>query len=189
MLKILRLIIVFSFLLILLVPSKSFAAEIAKVQFVPAGKISAGKVVKVNVIIDSNVPVNAAQINIVYPESEFSLTSVDTTTSKFTIKAEETLSNGLVKIARGNITPLKGKNLLAILNLVPKTNSSSISKLSYSVTDSLVMSTDNVNILSHSQVMTIKPIKPTPPMENSNDITSLITKAVKEFFRGIFGSK
>ncbi len=180
------LIILITFVLVLLTNVKvANAANVAKVIFSPSGQIAAGKNVRVEVFIDSNVQVNAAQISITYPTNEISLQSVDTVNSKFTIKAEETITPGVVKIARGNVQALRGKNLLASLNVIPQTTNS-LSKLSYSVSDSLVMSKDNVNVLSGSQVLTVKPVTPAP-VKGTKSLTTYFSEAVKEFFKGIFG--
>ncbi len=162
------------------------AADIAKIIFSPAGKVVAGKAIRVDVFVDSNVHVNAAQLNITYPVDEITLSGVDSANSKFSIKAEETISPGMIKIARGNVRALKGKNLLVSITVVPKTVSA-LGKLSYSQSDSLVMSKDNVNVLSGSQVLTVKPVESTTTTETDQGIATILKKAVKEFFRGLFG--
>jgi hypothetical protein len=182
--------------LFFVVVGKANAQDIASVLFETQSSPIPGVPLKVNVFINSNVPVNAAQVSITYPQSNFSLLSIDSSTSSFSIKAEEEASPGLIKIARGNIKALSGKNLLVVLNMKPLNNSASTVQLGYLPNDSLVMSETNVNILTGSQVLTIKPNVPTPTnaiqafTHNgkvvSKGFIAIISQAVKEFFHDLF---
>ena len=178
----------FTFALILVFSTTSFAADVAKVLFSQQGKLTVGKSLNVDVFIDSSTTVNAAQITIIYPTDEFSLQKVDSTKSKFSISASEKVSQGSITIAKGNVEPLKGRNLLVTLVLKPLKSSSSIGNLSYNTSDSLVMSTQNVNILSGSQVLTQKPSTP-PTQKRDSGFISLVKKTVSEFVNGLLGKK
>lgn len=179
-------ILLFALVLIIFSSGKVNAADVAKIIFVPDGKLVAGKNLKVNIFVESNAPVNAVQLTATFPTDQFTYGSIDTTKSKFSIKAEERVINGGVILARGNINPLSGRNLLAVMTLVPTRASSSIKQISYSVSDSLVMSTNNVNILSGSQVLTLKPqIEPTTQTTEAEG--NIIIKVIKEFINKLFG--
>lgn len=191
--------LLFSIIILVLfffVIEKANAQDMASVLFETQSATVVGKTLKVNVYINSNVPVNAAQISITYPQTNFSLLSIDSSNSTFSIKAEESAAPGVIKIARGNIKALSGKNLLTVLNLKPLKNSASTTQLGYLPNDSLIMSETNINILSGSQVLTIKPNVPNPvnttttPVQNgkvhSKGFTTIISQAVKEFFHELF---
>lgn len=163
---------------------QAYAANVAKVLFSSSDKISNGKQITVGVYIDSNTDVNAAQLKIVYPESEFSFVSIDSTNSKFLIKAEESQEPGIITVTRGNIQALSGKQLFTNILLTVKSGAN-LNHLSYAKNDSLVMSKENVNILSGSEVLTVKPATPTPTPKKS--FGGLFKKAVNAFFGSLFG--
>lgn len=180
-----------------IITGKVSAKDTASILFeTQTSAITVGQSVKVNVFINSSVPVNAAQLSITYPQSEFSLLSIDSSSSTFSIKAMEKASPGIIEIARGNIKALQGKRLFTVLNLKPLRSSASISQLGYLSTKSLVMSEANVNILSGSQVQTVKPEAPTSATtsntNNSNikinrsGFIKVVTQAVKQFFHDLF---
>ena len=176
-------------LLVLAFSVSVYAKDVADVLFNPQGKMAVGKAWNVDVIIDSTTTVNAAQLTIKYPADQFTLQKIDSSNSKFTIAAEEKTAPGTITIAKGNLEPLKGRNLLATLVVTPLKSTASVNNLSITTSDSLVMSTQNVNILSGSKVLTQKPYTtPAPPKKDSGFI-SLIKKTFSEFFGGLFGKK
>lgn len=177
---------IFTFLFIFSFTGTALAANSAVVTFSSNDQIVAGKNVTVEVFIDSNTEVNAAQIKILYPENKFTYLSTDSSNSKFSIKAEESQSQGSITVARGNIQALKGKELFTTIIFTAK-KGASLSDLRYEPNDSLVMSKDNVNILTGSQVLTVKPVTPTPTPRRNSGFVNYFKQAVREFFRGLFG--
>ncbi len=136
----------------------AYAIDTARILFnssTPTTK--PGQIMIVNVVVDSNTPVNAVQVKILYPTEVFNLLSINYTNSQFSIQADQTTTPGSITLARGNIEPRNGKNLFATLVFKTKTNGN-MSYFSYSLADSLAMSsTKNENILVNSQVATVKP--------------------------------
>lgn len=185
------------FLLFSILAKHSFAQDTATIIFDDGNiQVKAGATIPVKVFIDSNIPVNAAQLAITYPQTNFSLLSIDSSSSLFSIKAEETAIPGVIKIARGNIQPLNGKSLLTVLNFRALQNSASVTQLGYLSKDSLVMSVTNNNILSGSQVLTVKPNVPTPTNATyeltahgkiqTQGFITVIKQAIREFLHGLF---
>lgn len=179
-------IFLFSFFLFLSA-GKLQAADFAKVILAPKEPLIAGRPLTIDIFIDSNVEVNAAQLNFTIPNEFFALSSVDTSNSKFTIKAEETVGDGFIKLARGNVKALKGKNLFATLTITPKSSNASVSQITYNTKESLVMSKNNVNILTNSEVLTVKPVEPTPDQNKKKGFFQYFKIAVSEFVKSIFG--
>ncbi len=186
--------LIFVFILFLVIARTSNAQDLATIIFSPRNQAVVGKNVTVDVFINSNTTINAAQIMITYPQNEFQLVSIDSKRSAFSIKAEEKSSPGIIKVARGNIKALKGRNNFTSFTLKVLNSSSSLSHLGYSVTDSLVMSYNNVNILAGSMVQTVMPPQTTTntttskstDTTSSEGVVSVLSKAVKIFINGLF---
>lgn len=185
--------LIITLIVFLLVARNVNAQELATILFSSSGVVTTGQNIKVDVFINSGTAVNAAQLTITYPQNEFQIIRVDSATSAFTIKAEQTEHPGIIKIARGNIKALRGKNLFASLTFKAILPTSSISHLGYSVADSLVMSNNNTNILSGSQVQTVRPTLTVPSKapqgqypKSTNGFISIFTQAVKVFLHGLF---
>jgi hypothetical protein len=176
------------------------AQDLATVIFSARNQVAVGKNVTVDVYINSNTTINAAQITITYPQNEFQFVSIDSRKSAFSITAEEKSGLGTIKVARGNIKALKGRNNFTSFTLKALSSSSSLSHLGYSVTDSLVMSYSNVNILAGSMVQTVQPPSQTTNTSalttttsttktsnsSSGSVVSVLSQAVKIFFNGLF---
>ncbi len=191
--------IVCSLMFLFFVPL-AHAQDMATVIFSARNQVVVGRNVTVDVFINSNTTINAAQITITYPQNEFQFVSIDSKKSAFSITAEEKSGLGIIKVARGNIKALKGRNNFTAFTLKALNNSSSISHLGYSVTDSLVMSYNNVNILAGSMVQTVQPPTNTsyPLIQTTTNTTtrtsgtstqgvvSVLSQAVKIFFNGLF---
>jgi hypothetical protein len=110
------------------------------------GNFSAGSTVTIEIRENSlTVPVNAVQANISYPADKLEFKSVDATTSAFGVAAEAAGSNGLVKIARGTITPTTGDQPVAKITFTVKGASGSI-PLSFATGSSLVSSATNADL-------------------------------------------
>jgi hypothetical protein len=84
--------------------------------------IAQGGMVLVTVRENSvDLPVNAVQANVSYPSDKLELKNINYTGSTFTVAAEESKSDGLVKMARGRTgTPLTGDQMVATLTFVSK---------------------------------------------------------------------
>lgn len=168
----------------------AYAADSATVHFDSTQPLQPGKDGRIEITIDSSVPVNAAQLSITYPPSQFRVIAVDTQGSKFTIAAEESIQNGVVKLARGNVQPLTGKSLFATLVVRPLTGNASTDSFGYSSTDSLVMSAENENVLTGSEVATVKPDTTADDRQSETQTTgffAILKRTISEFFSRLFG--
>lgn len=194
-----------------LLPVKTFAADSATILFDSGNdQFKVGNSVSVDMYINSNVPVNAVQLSITYPQSNFSLLSIDSAKSAFAIKAQEAAFPGLIKIARGNIQPLQGKKLLTTLHFKILNPAASTVQLGYLSKNSMVMTTKSTNVLLGSSVVAQKPpeissqstihsqpqansvqpsssyVDSTTSPSSPKGIFGILSQAVKEFFRSIF---
>lgn len=66
--------------------------------------------------------VNAVQANLSYPAALLDLVSIDTTSSAFSVEAEQIGENGTIRIARGHTTPLTGDVRIANITFRTKTS-------------------------------------------------------------------
>lgn len=164
------------FVFLFFTPSSYAVTGAAHVSFSSeTPQVPAGKNMTVSVIVDSTVPINAVQLNIAYPSGTFKLLSIDSSNSQYNIKAQETQSPGLITIARGSLQPRTGSSLVTVLQLQAIT-AGSIDDFVLSPNDSLVMSSDkNENILTGSQVKTVKP----PSLSPTSSAPGFISKIVK----------
>lgn len=105
--------------------------------------------------------VNAVQANIGYPTDIFQFVSIDDAGSAFSINAQKTAINGLIVIARGNTTPVKGDQLIARITLkaAAATGSFTLDIKDYSV---IASSTTNKNISKENSGITGPVYAPTP---------------------------
>jgi hypothetical protein len=94
----------------------------------------------------STTTVNAVQANFTYPTSLLTFTSIDATTSAFSVQAENTGSAGTVKIGRGTTTPVTGDQLVARVTFQASATGGAANMAFISGT-SLVNSTTNTDIL------------------------------------------
>ncbi len=182
--KIVNIFLAALFFILFVSVSPIHAADTATVTFQAQSKYIVGQNVKVNVFVNSSTLINAVQLKIAYPTAYFSVTSFDSNTSAFGIKAEETILPGLLTVARGTIEPVQGKKLLTVINAKVLKKGASNKLFGYLTADSLVMTVDGRNILSGS--VTAASLPTPTPVPTSSGIT-LITKTVTEFFHGLFG--
>jgi hypothetical protein len=111
-------------------------------------KVAQNSTLSVQVWEDSSSQtVNAVQANFLYSKDKLDFVNIDFSASNFGIAAEGTGSNGLVTIARGNIKPLSGKQLIAIANFKVTDNNGTAS-LSFNNTSKLLSDTSNSNVLA-----------------------------------------
>ena len=76
------------------------------------------EVIEVSVYVDSvDEPVNAVQANVAYPTDKFEFIGINAKESPFTVEAENKEENGVIKIARGSFDPIKGRQLIAVIQL------------------------------------------------------------------------
>lgn len=141
---------------------------------------SVGGTVSVQVRADSaSSTVNAVQANISYPAASLDVVSVDTSSSAFTIQAEQILTSGNIRLARGNIAPLSGDNLVGVINFKVKSASISPISITFDTTSSLLSNTTPpVNILTNTLPATISvsvPVSPTAVPTPARTPTPILT--------------
>src|SRR4030042_4609996 len=156
-------------------PNPIYAA--ASIYLTPASKtLNQGESFSVQVRENSEgEPVNAVQAKIAYDTSKLDAVSIDGSSSAFQIKAQETISLGVVTIARGvnaGEPPVTGDQLVASVHFKAKSSSGSTS-VNFTDGTVLVRSTDNANILngtvggtytiSAAQANQTNPTSPTTP--------------------------
>src|SRR5262249_37063114 len=96
-----------------------------------------------------NDPVNAVQANLTYMSNQFDFVKIDDSGSAFAIKAQNDGGNGKISIARGNIHPVTGKQLIAKVVLKSKVSSGS-ADINFTDGSGIVRSSDNKEILQDS---------------------------------------
>jgi hypothetical protein len=114
------------------------------------GKLSKGKTIKVSIWEDSGTQsVNAVQANLTYDATKLQFVSIDSSGSAFSIEAQAKSSSGNVLIARGQLSPIKGKQFVSAVTF-KALGSSGKANISFAPGSVLVRSTDNKNILTTS---------------------------------------
>lgn len=107
-------------------------------------------IVNVSIYVDSgDEEVNAVQANIAYPTDKLSFVSIQTEDSAFSIEAENTNENGVIKLARGEIEPVTGKQLVAVVQLRADSSSGS-ADLTFAEGSAVISATTNEDLLSNS---------------------------------------
>ena len=124
-----------------------------------ATQVTEGQMVTVQVREDSGtVPVNAVQANISYPADKLEMKYINVVGSEFQITAEQTTTEGSVRLARGRQgAPLTGSRQIAQITFVAK--SAGTAEIDYTAGSVVVNSTDNsnVNAALDSAAVTILP--------------------------------
>jgi hypothetical protein len=130
-------------------PSASSVPQLSNLYLnSPSKKLVKGKTYSIAVWVDTKgQPVNAVQADLIYPSSKLSVVGVDSSKSALTISAQSQISNGLVKIARGNISSITGKQLVAVVKVKALTNSGKAT-ISFASSSAVARATDNKNILT-----------------------------------------
>lgn len=147
-----------------------YAAETAQIIFdAPTVGFAKGETKEVKLYIQSSTRINAIELHLTYPAQKVKLTSINTDKSKFGIRVDDGITSGGAVITRGNINGIKGKNLVAVLTF-QALQPTSVTELSYAP-ESVVMSEENINILTGSQVKTV----PIPTITENADTTNATT--------------
>lgn len=109
----------FATLLVFFSTSPAFAASL---YLSPRdGSVGEGSSFSVQVRLSADgEKVNAVQANLSYPADKLFLLGIDFSQSAFEVEAETLSSNGLIKIARGQIEGISGDKPVATLNFKPK---------------------------------------------------------------------
>lgn len=125
-----------------LVAKLVFAAGTASLSLTPAtATFSQGDTISVNIYEDSGSDmVNAVQANFSYPSNLLSYTGV-TNSSAFSVVAQDSVSGGNAKIARGTTTPVSGNQLVATVRFTA--TAAGQVNLSFASGSAVVRSTDN----------------------------------------------
>ncbi len=92
----------------------------------PASAVSAnGEITTISLWVDSGAQqISTVEAYLIYPENEFEFVNIDSSGSAFEIQAEQTGGSGKISITRAQVGGVSGKQLLAKVNLKPKSESS-----------------------------------------------------------------
>ncbi len=113
-----------------------------------SSSVSMGKSFTVQIYEDSQGDkVNAVQANLTYPTNLLDFVSIDTSSSAFGVTAPSHGGSGTVVIARGSVTPVIGKQLVAAVTFKPKSSSGN-ANIDFASGSAVLRSTDNKNTLN-----------------------------------------
>lgn len=158
------------FILFLAFVHSAYAQETAQLIFdAPTAGFAKGESKEVALYLQSSTNVNALELHLTYPSQKIKLISINTDKSKFQIRINDGITEGGALITRGNIQGIKGKNLVALLTFQTQ-QSTSLTELSYSP-ESVVMSEENVNILTGSLIKTVPVVTPSDKAHTNPPIT------------------
>lgn len=111
-------------------------------------RVAYGSNLSIEVWADSaDQPVNAVQVDLIYPTDKLNFVNVDATTSNFNVAAQASGGNGTVTIARGNLTPLSGKQLVAKVNFTANASKGKAS-IAFGSKSTLLSAVSNTSILA-----------------------------------------
>lgn len=134
-----------------------------------SSEVVQGSMIEVDVRVNTGgKTVNAVQANMSYPADKLELVSIDSSASPFTVEAENEGSNGSIKIARGNISPLNGDLALSKLTFRVLMASGSAA-VDFAEGSAILDSETNTNILSSTSGQTYT--APAPEPEPQPDTT------------------
>ena len=132
-------------LLLLLVPS--VFANVASLSLSPAsGNITQSSALTVSIYVNASEPVNAASVILTYPAHLLEFVSIGSS-SAFSIVASNSGGGGLVRIDRGALPSVSGKQLLATARFKARANSGN-AIISFAGGSSVISAGSNANILS-----------------------------------------
>ncbi len=112
-------------------------------------------------------PVNGVQANLSYPANLLDLITIDTSGSSFGIEAQNQGADGVIKIGRATISPVKGDQSVATITFKAKTNDA-VAAVSFTEGSQITSSNTFTNIMTSSNGgnYTLKAAPPTPkPVE------------------------
>jgi hypothetical protein len=121
----------------------------ASIWLQPAAQtVANGSTVSAEVWIDtSETPVNAVEADLTYPTDMLQFVNIDASSSAFGVQAQADGANGKIVIARGTISPVKGRQLVAKVNF-KSIAASGHAIVGISSNSSVLSSSDNANVLS-----------------------------------------
>lgn len=103
------------FFIVLFIPCSVFANSQASLSLAPnKNQLDEKELGTVLLTVNSGESlINAVQLTISYPSNKLDFLGIDSSQTAFAIQAENTGSNGIIKIARGTIQPVKGEKIVA----------------------------------------------------------------------------
>lgn len=146
------------------------------------GNVNVGSITSIQVILNTGgEAVNAVSAYISYPQDKFDIAWITTGSSAFSIEAEQSASNGLIKISRGSITPVNSASAnVATIGLKGKAvGSGSLSFTSGSAAPRASDSSDSLNLAGSKggtytaiQPATANPSAPAPTQDKTAPVVS-----------------
>ena len=183
--------ILFFFAILFFASASSSFAETA--QFIlksASNNIAANQTAVIEIYVQSDTPVNAAQINLNYPVDVFQVTT-DLNGSAFEIKTQDTVTPSSITIVNGNIMPLSGYNLFAKLN-VKGIRNGQVSQFQTAAGTQILTSNGNYSIYTSTINDVPGVTNPTIPVNVTTTPKKEVSKkriffqAIKEFFIKLF---
>jgi hypothetical protein len=139
--------VIFAAMAVLLIAVQSVFADSASLSLVPgADSVSQGDTLSVGVYVNSAEPVNAASAKLIYQNNLLDFVDI-TSSPAFAIAAASSGGDGTVRIDRGALPAVSGRQLLATVNFKVKA-SSGIATISFTDGSAIVSANNNHNILS-----------------------------------------
>ena len=123
------------------------AQSTGQIMLIPnTQSVVSGQQMIVEVMVNSgNELVNAAQVNISYPQTKLTVRKVDTTSSVFDVAAENKTEDGVLKIARGVVMPVRDIQKVATVTFAARGNVMA-SELQIQPDSAIMRSRDNKNM-------------------------------------------
>jgi plastocyanin len=116
--------------------------------------IKTGETLTLSVWADSgDQEVNAVQAKVKYPTDKFDVVSISSEGSAFEVQAQSSHADGVIFIARAHVGRLKGKNLVATVELKAKEQAGT-ADISFNDDSHLVSASTNKDILGDKQTGT-----------------------------------
>jgi hypothetical protein len=167
--------LLFSMVAVLFLAGQSVFADSASFSLDPgAANVSQGDTLSVGVYVNSSEPVNAASARLSYPDNLLDFESISPSAA-FGIEASSSGGGGAVRIDRGSLPAVSGRQLLAKVNF-KVTGSSGMVIINFTDGSAIVSANNNHNILGNAAggryaigESTNKPKPPTaqPPHEST----------------------
>jgi hypothetical protein len=111
-------------------------------------KAVAGSTVTAEIWVDTaKEQVNAIEADLNYPIDKLEFVGIDASSSAFSIQAQADGDSGKVTIARGNIKPVSGKQMVAKVTFKPIASSGQ-ANIAFSSSSSVLRASDSSNVLS-----------------------------------------
>jgi len=134
-------------------PGFSPRQSTAALSLAPRARTSADEPLRVDVFLESRVPVNTVQAALVFPKEKLEFLSADTADSPFKVLARQEVGDGSFMLAAGNIEPVQGKHRIATLSFKPLSNDKAT--LYFARGSQTLQASNNGNVLTRADAVNV----------------------------------